>query len=58
MQTITCKQCGEQALLERQTVEYVIKQKDGTEIFALSKMTFVLNCPKCGQQTQEEVVTD
>ena len=56
MQTINCK-CGEVAKLERQTVEYVIKEENGVEIFVLTKTTFVFDCPKCGQQTREELAT-
>ena len=57
MQMIKCKHCGQEAKLERQSVEYVVKQEDGVEVFVLSKMTFVFDCPKCGLQNQEEVVT-
>jgi predicted RNA-binding Zn-ribbon protein involved in translation (DUF1610 family) len=54
MQIITCKQCGEQVKPEKQTVEYVLKQQNGTEVLVMSKMTFTFNCPKCGMRTQEE----
>jgi predicted RNA-binding Zn-ribbon protein involved in translation (DUF1610 family) len=55
MQIIKCKKCGVEVKPERQTVEYVLKQENGVEVFVISRRTYMFECPNCGAQKQEEL---
>jgi predicted RNA-binding Zn-ribbon protein involved in translation (DUF1610 family) len=54
MEIINCNQCGQVVRPDKQTVEYTIKEENGTRIYVLSKISFTFTCPNCGIRMQDE----